>query len=312
MGNNFVWIINFLILGLSLNVAHAETNIKNSVNEEDKHERLIWDYKPISIALTIGQERRLHFPAPVKVYIPGKIGGLLRSQSVDNVVYWKARGPFNETRITVQEIDTQQTYLLDIWADQTPQDVNVIHITSRVPQNKIIKNNHGRSVLNEKSTTIEPDEISMVRYASQTLYAPRRLISDINQRIPGIWRTMVPTKNYYKLYRGGAVTAKPIAGWKSNSLYVTAIRLTNTTEKEITLDPRKIRGQFKMSAFQHTKLKPKITPLNTTVLYLISVEPFKESAKYVQVIKQVKKKVPNNDKTEVAMSDDVFDFESEF
>ena len=72
------------------------------------------------------------------------------------------------------------------------------------------------------------------------------------------------------------IKATPLASWQSGSLYVTAIELVNTSSQFITLDPRKIRGEWRTATFQHSRLHPAGSEADNTTLYLISDRPFHE------------------------------------
>ncbi len=62
---------------------HAQTNTP---------ERIEWKKAPIRLELVVGQEQRIEFPAAVKVGVPAPVQGVLRTQSVNGVVfYWRMR-----------------------------------------------------------------------------------------------------------------------------------------------------------------------------------------------------------------------------
>ena len=79
-------------------------------------ERIIWRKTPIELALTLGKERRVDFPGPVKVGVPTTIRAVLRVQSVARTVYLLAHQPFEPTRVMVRAIDGGAVYLLDLSA----------------------------------------------------------------------------------------------------------------------------------------------------------------------------------------------------
>ncbi|HID49077.1 MAG TPA: DUF3438 family protein, partial [Chromatiales bacterium] len=53
----------------------------------DTLERIEWKKAPIRLELVVGQEQRIEFPAAVKVGVPATVQGVLRTQSVNGVVY---------------------------------------------------------------------------------------------------------------------------------------------------------------------------------------------------------------------------------
>ena len=114
--------------------------------------------------------------------------------------------------------------------------------------------------------------VTLTRFAAQQLYAPARLLKDL----PGVVRVPVKRKKV-PLVRGAAVTAEPLVAWRAGDLYLTAVKLTNRTDRALTLDPRTLRGDWLTAAFQHNRLLPKGDESDTTALYLISKRPFAAS-----------------------------------
>ena len=79
------------------------------------------------------------------------------------------------------------------------------------------------------------------------------------------------------LVRGGSVRAEPLVAWRAGELYLTAVKLTNRTDRALTLDPRRLRGAWLSASFQHNRLLPKGDESDTTAVYLISARPFEAS-----------------------------------
>ena len=51
--------------------------------ESAQSQRIQWQKTPIAIALSVGEERMVHFRAPVSVGIPATLESVLRTQSVN-------------------------------------------------------------------------------------------------------------------------------------------------------------------------------------------------------------------------------------
>ena len=64
-------------------------------------QRIQWQKTPITIALSVGEERMVHFPVPVSVGIPATLQSVLRTQTVNGTVYWMAKATFSSTRVMV-------------------------------------------------------------------------------------------------------------------------------------------------------------------------------------------------------------------
>ena len=116
------------------------------------------------------------------------------------------------------------------------------------------------------------DYATLTRFASQSLYAPRRL----TPALPGVFRTPVDERQV-NLVRGESIQATPLIAWRSGNLHVTAVRLRNRGASSVILDPRSLRGLWLAATFQHARLLPSGDEADTTAVYLISAKPFEHA-----------------------------------
>jgi integrating conjugative element protein (TIGR03749 family) len=238
---------------------------QSAFGETAAPQRIPWDKVPIAVMLKAGEERMVHFRAPVSVGVPAGLDALLRTQTVNGTVYFLANTAFPETRTIVRELDGGQVYLLDVSAAEDgghPEPITVFidevaSANNRSEQNKN-SGHHGY--------------VSLTRFAAQQLYAPTRLLSSE----PGIVRQPV-RKLRVELVPGKGVEATPLAAWRAGSLYVTAVKLSNRRKKAQVLDPRTLRGHWLSASFQHARLLPAGDAADTTAVYLVSARPFEES-----------------------------------
>ncbi len=234
--------------------------------ESDTFERIEWKKAPIRLELKVGQEQRIEFPASVKVGVPASVQGLLRTQSVNGTVYLLAHAPFGSNRLMVRELDSGRIYLFDVTAAEEGGVGHPIQIyvagTSKMDS----------ATASSDARQDPPSYIQLTRFAAQQLYAPSRLVRDR----PGIVRVPV-ARDPVDLLHGGTVQATPLVAWRTNGLYVTAVKLTNRTHQAQTLDPRDLRGSWLTASFQHHRLLPKGDEADTTAVYLISARPFELS-----------------------------------
>ena len=79
-------------------------------------ERIVWQKEPIRLELTVGKERRVDFPGPVKVGLPPQLESAVRVQSIAGTVYLLAHREFDATRVMVRETESGRMYLLDVAA----------------------------------------------------------------------------------------------------------------------------------------------------------------------------------------------------
>jgi integrating conjugative element protein (TIGR03749 family) len=232
----------------------------------DTPERIAWRKTPIAVDLTVGAERLVHFPGAVKVGVPTQLQGALRVQSIAGTLYLLASRPFAATRMIVRGIDTGHVYLLDLSAVADGGGIGPIEIflSDEVPA--------GGSEPTVASGPPQYGYVTLTRFAAQQMYAPARLLHEL----PGVVR--VPIKREpVALVRGDTVEAVPLVAWRAGHLYVTAAKLTNTTNRPQTLDPRTLRGRWLTAAFQHNRLHEAGNEADRTVVYLISDRPFAAS-----------------------------------
>lgn len=233
-------------------------------------ERIIWDKTPVRLTLPIGHERLVHFPGPVRVGIPAHINAILRSQSVDGTVYWRAAAPFESVRVQVHELESGQVYLFDLQAEEGASAAPVqILLPSTDPKPTPATN--GETPANQPETPLS--YVALTRFAAQQMYAPSRLLRDL----PGISRIPLSVSSAIPLLRGAAVQATPLIAWHGGGYYLTVVRLRNLTPQHLILDPRDLRGSWLAATFQHARLFPHGDEADTTCVYLISTRPFDES-----------------------------------
>ncbi|MGI9449108.1 MAG: TIGR03749 family integrating conjugative element protein [Geminicoccaceae bacterium] len=267
--------IGRLIVAWCLLIIVATTTCK-----ADGHvETVRWDRKPITLSLPIGQERYVWFPGRVQPGVPPELTGKLRVQAVNDTIYLMAKQPFSETRLPVRSIDDGRFFLFDIRTDvaATTNPIRVVESIGRDEQSLVSTGLPGSTnqIANYHQDGQGSGYVDLTRFAAQQIHAPARLA----QQVPGISSAPLPVAgNIVALYRGGVITANPVASWLGRGgLYVTAVTVVNATDRILTLDPRLARGDWLTATFHHQKLGPKGQPDDTSTLYLISDRPFLEA-----------------------------------
>jgi len=225
-------------------------------------EILHWQRLPLSVPLVVGQERIVFVDRNVRIGVPAGVGGRLRVQSAGGAVYLRASEPIEPTRLQLQDADTGALILLDISAHAAKEGEPELEPV-RIVEGEAASNSPAQ--LPPRQT---PIAVVLTRFAAQNLYAPLRTI----EPVPGIMRvnlrrdvkldTLLPTL---------PVQAMPLAAWRLENQWVTAVRLTNTSDNEIALDPRLLQGDFLTATFQHLTLGASGTPEDTTVVYLVTL-----------------------------------------
>ncbi len=79
------------------------------------------------------------------------------------------------------------------------------------------------------------------------------------------------------VFDGKAIQAKPLASWRKAGLYVTAVKLKNTTKKTMFVDFKNIQGAWLASSVEKANLAKYGLVGDSTYLYLISDKPFDEA-----------------------------------
>jgi len=224
-------------------------------------EILHWQRLPLSVPLIVGQERIVFIDKNVRVGVPASTAGRLRVQSAGGAVYLRASEPIEPTRLQFQDADTGALILLDISA-RAARDGE-----SELEPVRIVEGETAPDSTVPSPPRQTPIAVVLTRFAAQNLYAPLRTI----EPVPGIMRvnlsrdmkldTLLPTL---------PVQATPLAAWRLETQWVTAVRLTNISDDWITLDPRLLQGDFLTATFQHSALGANGTPEDTTVVYLVT------------------------------------------
>lgn len=258
--------------------------VSGAQQEQTAFERIFWNKTPVAITLKTGKERLIHFPDMVRVRPPeDRTSEELKVFVVDNVVYLKALKDFPTGRMRVQvfnhtsgSFEGGTMYFLDLSARSNGGTEQIQLIDKTLSQSGKINTEQlsektPLSTAQEQQPTV--DMVELVRFASQQLYAPERLL----QAHPSIYRSPLQVKTLKSLYRGGELQSMPLASWIGGGLYVTAVKLQNKTNMTLTLDPRLFRGQWRSRTLQHTGLSHFQSETDTTTVYLVSDRPFHES-----------------------------------
>lgn len=247
-------------------------------------ERVIWDKKPIAVHIQERSERIIYFPGAIRYWLPDSLTNKVSALSANGVLYLQAHASFPLTRIRVQDIASQNIYLLDVFADEerSVSDELVVMEPGQLrnlsePQNRKLSGEDWR--------------VRLTRYAAQQFYAPERiLVGD-----PAIKRIPLATDNPIPLIQGGEFKAIPIAAWKGGGFILTAVKIVNQTAERILIRfddlekgkvlslEKQVRGDWLTVTPQHTFVGPKGSVEDTTVLYLVSLRPLAESIELVAV-----------------------------
>lgn len=245
-----------LILGLNvllLSAAHSSEIVR-------------WERVPITVRLVVGQERIVFVERNVRVGIPNELRERLRVQSAGGALYLQAGAPIELTRIQLQDAENGELILLDITAQLGSADQPALEPLLIVSDDESGTRVQPDRPATEVSARRTPIPVVLTRYAAQSLYAPLRTVA----RLEGV--TPVPTHPHplTTLLPQLPIRAVAIGAWRLDDFWVTAIKLTNTESRTLSLDPRELQGDFIAATFQHSDLGPAGESTDTTVVYLVT------------------------------------------
>ncbi|RUS67746.1 hypothetical protein CUZ56_00223 [Saezia sanguinis] len=235
-----------------------------------------WERLPLAIPLVVGQERVIFVDRNVRVGIPGSIANKLRVQTTNGTVYLLAREPIDPVRLQLQDAETGELILIDIAAVPAVEDDAPLE-SIRIIEGENPSRRYGTPAVTTQSqnpTTATntprretPVPVILTRYAAQSLYAPLRTVEPVQ----GITRVNLRHNfDLSMLLPTLPVAATPMAAWRLEDFWVTAVKLQNTSNSVIELDPRLLQGDFIAATFQHHNLGPATHPADTTVVYLVT------------------------------------------
>jgi len=138
------------------------------------------------------------------------------------------------------------------------------------------------TVMNNETKTVELTgndlAVTLIRYAWQQLFAPKRLLVNSDN----IVRTPMHTQYFVQnLVYGDKVYSHPIASWEMNNTYVTAIEIRNKYPHDTVIHiNHDICGHWLSSSIypsDYLKSAGEEKNKDSAVLFLLSEKPFNES-----------------------------------
>lgn len=250
--------------------------------------RMIYMGDPLKVTLGVGEERRITFPDIKLAWadVKDKLKPKMDVQIVGKNVYFKAKEPFKSTRIIVGEDGGSKVYLLDVMA--TEQKVGNTRLVIVIGEDRYAVADKDKKVIPESVITPLTRKSSpgagfktLLQYAVREVYAPERLRS----KTVGVHREFINKRPTYHLYRGNELTTQPVAAWRTGGLHVSAIKVVNNTNRYLGLDPRLLRGKWKVAMFYPERVSPKGDPQDTSTLFLISDSPYVDAIRSNPMIK---------------------------
>lgn len=234
----------------------------------------IWNQMPLPIHLPVGHEIRVIFPAPVDLQVPAAIATRLQSLAPNStMVYWKALEDIEPARIIASSHDGKEIYVLDISASKNGLVDNIMIEDPRRILEEVAITDSGQSIPALK----DPAEIVLTRFASQSLYAPARLIPSDAYVMPLETPSLPADFPLMRSSMGEAFRVEPVAQWLGYERYITAVLIQNLSPFSVPIKMQNVRGNFTHATPQHLTLGATGTLEDRTTLFLISDIPFQEA-----------------------------------
>lgn len=273
--------------------------------------KVTWTGRPFSITIPVGIERVVKFNADrIQVAFPTDLWGIATAESSQGVVYLRTSRPFENVRVRFRNKDNGKIYSLNVTAVAGETDLSPIVIVDEIPDQiddkTTVVNAPGTDewegaytggkplparLPNSEETKAavlaeaEPEPVvhgvtTLVRYAMQHVYAPERLIDELDDvsRI-----SFNKNAKDISLVPGVNVKSRVLGQWKHNDRYITAVYLQNMSVDEIDLDPRVLTGRhyWQIAALMHSVLSPANSFGDSTTLVAISDKKWVEYSQWL-------------------------------
>ncbi|RMX08854.1 TIGR03749 family integrating conjugative element protein [Corticibacter populi] len=235
-------------------------------------ERVVFNRRPIGVALPVGHERLITLPSPAVLHVPGDIEVAVRLESIGRTVYARALRPFAPLRIIAELIETGEQVPLDLVANEgtvTASEELEVFLGERVLADRksepTVSTEH-----QDQEQQQAADMVQLTRHAARALYAPKRLAYGT----AGVSQVKLDTTPVNGLIRGALVETTPIGQWRSGNLWVTAVVVRNLAKSPLEIPLEALRGQWLAATAQHGRIGPAGSERDTTAIYLVCQRPF--------------------------------------
>lgn len=215
------------------------------------------------------------------------VGGLIRNSKTNDVKKVPILGEIpvigRVFRSTIEsEEDTETVLLITPRLLNRPEESEVIRKTDNrfyqdhnrdfpdlpAPANKFIELEEKRN----DSPAVQRQQLylQMSQYAADTVRTDE-IERVIDKQYQPVLVNRTPLKS---LFQDSRLSATALASWNRGGLYVTALKVSNSSSYELPVDYRSVKGDWLASSVENDVLSAHGEPLDNTYLYLVSVMPF--------------------------------------
>jgi len=248
-----------------------------SVQSAQAVEIVHYDNIPVTVALTVGDERSIQFGDHVQVGVTKgqQINQLFRVQSAQGAVHILPYKTFDKQRVQIKRLTDGKVILLDLVATVAGKGAKPLENIRMVlaSENVIDPADAERSSPSSDHAIITP--VDLTRFTAQILYGPSRL----QRTRPGITEATLSIHEAIKLFKGENTlntTSTPVVAYQGGGYYLSGIYIKNTSTQKIQLNYLDLNLPFSHATFQHHALSPAGTAGDSTMLYLVSEQALNE------------------------------------
>lgn len=289
-----------MILRIRLTSLFLMTALSFSVNAET----VTWQDSPVTLVISQTEARKIIFPATIKkvaVREPIKQASQIFRTPNTNYFHWKAGQVFKDELavITVGDGSSTKNYTLLVTVDDAIPDpeLTITDPSLSFSQSYDMATDLGLEpgdidpgtppAGGQMSTTPMPSTDYVVQQESRAAYTYDQLAAFAAQNHMGPARlikpltgvTSIPVKSrparLLNYFQGQTV---PVKSWTDGDVYVTSVAIKNTSNLDLEIDVRWLRGRF-LFFVPPVRLPNKNSLYNTAWLFVISEKPFWEAIK---------------------------------
>lgn len=232
---------------------------------------------PVTIELRKGQERSIQFGSHVQVGITKgqQMKQLFRAQSAQGAVHLLPYQEFDKQRVQIRRIADGKVILLDLIASEAEEGAEPLEdLRIVLESDNVVPEGEAKAAMPKPVERITP--VDLTRHASQRLYGPTRL----HRNRIGISEVPLGVEGAIRIFKGAskyATVSEPVIAYKGGGYHLVGLYVRNISNESVQLSYLDLNLPFSHATFQHHVLEPNGTPGDSTILYLISERPLKET-----------------------------------
>jgi integrating conjugative element protein (TIGR03749 family) len=127
-------------------------------------EHVIWDKSPIHLNIPLNEERLIRFPLAVSI-VDNEASDAIAILKVQDVIYVKAKEPFENKRLLVQLMPQGEVIILNLSAKK--------EISESKPVEVVLEKTDEENTNSESANSFDFNDITLTRFAIQSYTPPK-------------------------------------------------------------------------------------------------------------------------------------------